>query len=69
MEERMPNRLTDLFWSLPATRVIETQVGEQGVYFRAGERFGDICWPMVFQDRQLVFYRASVRLWWQTGIR
>jgi hypothetical protein len=54
MEERMPNRLTDLFWSLPATRVIETQVGDQGVYFRAGERFGDICWPMVFQDRQLV---------------
>ncbi len=54
MDERLPNRLTDLFWSMPATRVVETQVGEQGVYFRTGERFGDICWPMVYQDRQLV---------------
>jgi len=55
LEERQPRRLSDLFFELPGTRVIETVVGGRGVYFRSGERFGqDTCWPMVFVDRHLV---------------
>jgi hypothetical protein len=58
MEERMPNRLTDLLWGVPAIRVAETQAGQQGVYFRSGERASagglNICWPMVYLDRHLI---------------
>lgn len=54
LEERQPLRVTDMFFEIPGTRVIETQVGGRGVYFRSGERFNEICWPMVFMDRQLL---------------
>jgi len=58
IEERMPRRTTDLFYGMLGTRVMETQIGEQGVYFRAGERLSSgglgVCWPMVYLDRQLI---------------
>ena len=58
IEERMPRRTTDLFHGMLGTRVVETEVGEQGVYFRAGERMSSggmaVCWPMVYVDRQLM---------------
>lgn len=54
LQERDPHKLTDLFFELPGTRVVETAVGGRGVYFRSGERFGDTCWPMVFLDRHLI---------------
>lgn len=58
IERRMPRRVTDLFYGLMGTRVVETQIGEQGVYFRVGERFSsggmNICWPMVYLDRHLI---------------
>lgn len=58
IEERMPRRTTDLFYGMLGTRVVDTQIGEQGVYFRAGERLSSgglaVCWPMVYLDRQLI---------------
>lgn len=58
IDERMPRRTTDLFYGMMGTRVVETEVGEQGVYFRAGERISSggmaVCWPMVYVDRQLM---------------
>jgi len=59
IETRMPGQVTDLFFGLLGTRVVETVVGSRAVYFRGGERplagEGDgICWPMVYMDRQLI---------------
>lgn len=54
LEERQPRRLTDLFFEIPGTRVLDTAVGGRGVYFRSGERFTEICWPMVYVDRHLI---------------
>ncbi len=59
IETRMPSQVTDLFFGLLGTRVVETLVGSRAVYFRGGERplagEGDgICWPMVYMDRQLI---------------
>jgi hypothetical protein len=55
LEERQPQRVTDMFFLIPGTTVVETMVpGQRGVYFRSGERMGAICWPMVFLDRQLL---------------
>jgi hypothetical protein len=54
LEERMPHKLTDLFFEIPGTRVVETTTGGRGIYFRSGERFQETCWPMVFLDRHLI---------------
>jgi hypothetical protein len=58
IEARMPNQVTDLFFGMMGTRVVETVVGGRGVYFRSGERPSrggiGICWPMVYLDRQLI---------------
>ena len=54
LEERRPLNVTDLFWGLPGTRVIVSQQGQTGVYFRAGERWTQVCWPMVYLDRHLI---------------
>lgn len=54
LEERQPLRITDLFYEILGTRVLDTQVGGRGIYFRGGERFNDLCWPMVFLDRHLI---------------
>jgi hypothetical protein len=61
LEERRPHKVTNLFFGLPGTRVVEPSQGAGGraVYFRGGERPGGsssfaICWPMVYVDRHLV---------------
>jgi len=54
IEERRPVNVTDLFWGLPGTRVIVSEEGQVGVYFRAGERWNQVCWPMVYRDRHLI---------------
>jgi len=58
IEARMPRQVTDLFFGMSGTRVVETVVGGRGVYFRSGERPSSsgvaICWPMVYLDRHLI---------------
>lgn len=58
IEARMPTQVTDLFYGIPGTRVVESTVGGRGVFFRGGERLAGtptgICWPMVYLDRHLI---------------
>lgn len=58
IEARMPTQVTDLFFGIPGTRVVDATVGGRGVYFRGGERPSGsgtgICWPMVYLDRHLI---------------
>jgi len=56
LEKRQPRKLSDLFFGLPGTRVVEPRggAGARAVYFRSGERTLGICWPMVFVDRFMV---------------
>jgi hypothetical protein len=61
LEKRRPLKLTDVFFSFPGTRVVEAALGAgpRAVYFpRSGERpaYGgiQICWPMIYLDRQLI---------------
>jgi len=56
LEKRQPRRVSDLFFALPGTRVMEPALGagSRAVYFRGGERIDSICWPMVYVDRHLV---------------
>jgi hypothetical protein len=58
LEKRRPRRLTDVFFHLPGTRVVEPSLGAgpRMVYFpRSGERIGNqICWPMIYLDRHLI---------------
>jgi len=55
IEKRRPSKVTDLFYAMPGTRVVEGGggVGPRVVYFRTGERFSGICWPMIYIDRHL----------------
>ena len=65
-EERQPRKVSDLLFGLPGAYVAEstTGIGGRAVYFRSGIRASsfsggtlrpsDVCWPMIFVDRQLV---------------
>jgi hypothetical protein len=56
LERRQPRRVTDVFFGLAGTRVMEPSLGAgpRAVYFRSGDRPLGICWPMVYVDRHLV---------------
>ncbi len=56
MEARRPKKVTDLFFGLPGTTVMEPMygAGPRAVYFRSGRRVSGICFPMVYVDRHLV---------------
>jgi hypothetical protein len=55
LEERRPQRVSNLLFGVPGIRVAEPIGGRGGrvVYFRGGEGLS-ICWPMVYIDRHLV---------------
>ena len=57
LEQRNPRKLTDVFFGLLGTTVMEPTLGAGGraVFFpRSGLRFsGQICWPMIYVDHHL----------------
>ena len=65
-EDRRPRRVTDLLYGVPGAYVADpnTGMGGRAVYFRSGIRASsfsgatlrpdDVCWPMIYVDRQLV---------------
>jgi hypothetical protein len=55
LERRATSKLTDFFFGLAGTRVVEPTYGAGGraVYFRSGVRPNGICWPMIYVDHQL----------------
>jgi hypothetical protein len=56
LDEQHRYRITDLFFRMPGTRVLEPAWGSGGrvVYFRSGEKLNGICWPMVYLDHHLM---------------
>jgi hypothetical protein len=59
IEQRRPQKTTDLFFGIPRTRVIEPAGGGRG----RAVRFTNViewCWPMVYVDRHLVSTGGSV---------
>jgi len=55
LERRVTSRLTDFFFGMAGTRVVEPMYGAGGraVYFRSGVRPSGICWPMIYVDHQM----------------
>jgi hypothetical protein len=55
-EQRKPRLVSDLLFGLAGANVAEptTGIGGRAVYFGMGVRAGQICWPMVYVNRQLV---------------
>lgn len=55
LERRNTSKLTDFFFGLAGTRVVEPMYGAGGraVYFRSGVRPNGICWPMIYVDHHL----------------
>lgn len=65
-EDRRPRRVSDLLYGVPGAYVADpnTGMGGRAVYFRSGIRASsfsggtlrpsDVCWPMIYVDRQLV---------------
>lgn len=57
LERRSPRKLTDMFFGMVGTQVVEQSLGAggRGVYFpRSGLMLnGGICWPMIYIDHHL----------------